>query len=102
MDGEGFRKQGAGAVTEEGGTTGLEPPYDSRCRDEEECATGVETLTGRERVMRNWYEFRPREKWKVEKIGREADTGLLKEARWSQTRRREEMLFEPQLLTRFK
>lgn len=24
------RKQGAGAVTEEGGTTRLEPPYDSR------------------------------------------------------------------------
>lgn len=48
------------------------------------------------------YEFRPREKWKVGKIGRGTDRGLLKEARWSQTRRRKEMLFVPQLLTRLK
>lgn len=49
------------------------------------------------------YEFRPRgEKWKAGEIGRGTDTGLLKEARWSQTRRREEMLFVPQLLTRLK
>lgn len=42
------------------------------------------------------------EKWKAGKIGRGTDTGLLKEARWSLTRRREEMLFVPQLLTRLK
>lgn len=57
---------------------------------------GVKILTEREL----WEKvFRPREKWKVGTIGRETDTGLLKEARWSQTKRREEMLFVPQLLT---
>lgn len=48
------------------------------------------------------YEFRSREKWKVGTIGAATDTGLLKEARWSQTRRREDMLFVPQLLTHLK
>lgn len=99
------RKQGAGAVTEEGGSTGLEPPYDSRWGDEEEWEMGVENLTERERETESYekrYEFRPWEKWKVGKISRGTDTGLLEEARWSQTKRGERMLFVPQLLTRLK
>lgn len=39
------RKQGAGAVTEESGSTGLEPPCDSRWGDEKKCKMGVESLT---------------------------------------------------------
>lgn len=46
IDGRG--KQGAGAVTEEGGSTGLEPSYDSRLGDEEEWEMGVKILTERE------------------------------------------------------
>lgn len=42
-----------------------------------------------------WYETRAGEKWKAGKIGRGTDTGLFEEARWAQTRRREEMLFAP-------
>lgn len=96
------RERGAVAVTEEGGTTGLEPPYDSRWGDEEEWETGVENLTERESYEKRYGSQSEREKLKVGKIGRGTDTGLLKEARWSQTRRKDEMLFVPQLLTRLK
>ncbi len=53
IDGRG-NVQGAGAVTEEGGTTGLEPPYDSSWGDEEEWETGVENLTERDLWEKVW------------------------------------------------
>lgn len=86
----------AGAVTEESGSTELEPPHDSRLGEEEEWEKGVKILTEREL----WEKVsRPRENWKAGTVGRETDTGLLKEGGWSQTRRREEILFVPRLPT---
>lgn len=38
----------AGAVTEEGGSTELEPPHDSRLGEEKEWEKGVKILTERE------------------------------------------------------
>lgn len=80
---------GAGAVMEEGGFTGLEPPYDSRWGEEEEeegwGEMGIEKLTEEERAEKKvWFQIQGERR--MEKIGGGIDTGPPTEQRWSQTR----------------